>query len=221
MRRARRYRNTPCRKNRANRSRGCLPSSTKARWRWKLRLCSWLSHLFPISHFIVEDIKARTMGKRRWDLSFSPLEVGKKWFYEQLGTIAVVSKAQGWETKQLRDALGLKKIGNKKTAVFAAHCVDSWVLANSVTGGHRRQFHRLQLQKKGRRFSYGGTRSFGFKRGSVVKHPKWGICYIGGTSKDRLSLHSLDTGKRVSRTAKPFDCQFLTYNTWRQGLSPV
>jgi len=32
MRRARRFRKTPCRHNRANRARGALPPSTKARW---------------------------------------------------------------------------------------------------------------------------------------------------------------------------------------------
>jgi hypothetical protein len=77
-RRARRYRKTPCRKPRGNRARGGLAPSTKARWQWKLRILGWLGKLFPITHVIVEDIKARTRGQKRWDTSFSPLEVGKQ-----------------------------------------------------------------------------------------------------------------------------------------------
>ncbi len=79
MRRTRRGRNTPCRQPRANRlrKRKKLPPSTKARWQWKLRIAKWLASLYPVAVFVVEDIKATTRGKRRWDQSFSPLEVGK------------------------------------------------------------------------------------------------------------------------------------------------
>jgi len=87
MRRARRGRKTPCRKPRQNRkqSKQRLPPSTRARWQWKLRLARFLCQLFPISVFVVEDIAATTKkGKRRWNTSFSPLEVGKHWFYQEL-----------------------------------------------------------------------------------------------------------------------------------------
>jgi hypothetical protein len=116
--------------------------------------------------------------------------------------------------------------------VFSAHCVDSWVLANALTGGHtvpdntdlllvqplrlhRRQLHRLQPETGGVRRPYGGTRSNGFKRGSLVKHSKIGLAYVGGFLKDRISLHSLATGKRLTQTAKPNDCRFLCFNSWR------
>jgi hypothetical protein len=61
MRRARRFRNTPCRQNRANRvvNKNRIPPSTKARWQWKLRIANWLALMFPVSAFVVEDIKAR------------------------------------------------------------------------------------------------------------------------------------------------------------------
>jgi hypothetical protein len=60
-----------------------------------------------------------------------------------------------------------------------------------------------ELVRKGkavRRFNrglYGGTLSHGFKRGSLVKHSKLGITYVGGYLKDRISLHSLTDGKRL------------------------
>ncbi len=116
--------------------------------------------------------------------------------------------------------------------VFEAHCVDSWVLANWLVGGHvkpdnqdllcltplrfhRRQLHVLQPAKSGIRKPYGGTKSQGYERGSLVKHIKLGVMYVGGQMKDRLSLHDIETGKRVTQMAKPLDCKFLTYNNWR------
>lgn len=236
MRLARRRKRTPYRQPRWNRvgglSKGNLPPSTLARWQWKLRVSVWLARMFPITQFIVEDIKAHTFGGKRWNTSFSPLQIGKEWLYSRLRKIASVELKMGWETKQMRDAAGLKKSGNKTAEVFDAHCVDSWILANSWTGGHikpdnvamliidplrfhRRQLHTICPSKGGVRRSYGSTRSLGFKRGSIVKHPKWGICYIGGATDDKISLHAVETGERLCRNAKPEQIKFLTFNSWR------
>lgn len=244
MRRARRYRNTPCRQNRANRlvNKSRIPPSTKARWQWKLRIVNWLTKMFPITAIVVEDIKARTWkGGRRWNISFSPLQVGKHWFYSELEKVAYLETMSGYETYELRQSLGLKKSKQKLSNSFDAHCVDSWALANWYIGGHsqpdntqlieviplqfhRRQLHRLQHAKGHIRSRYGGTISAGFKRGSIIKHRKYGICYVGGwqespTKKDSqrktISLHSLNTGKRLSRNVLPEDCKFLSYNSWR------
>ena len=135
-RRARRFRKTPCRQPRANRTRGGLPPSTKARWQWKLRLLDWLRRLFPITQVVVENIKAQIKGKPRWDTAFSPLEVGKQWFYDEVRKLVSLDTFEGYETKQMRDNLGLKKTKKKMADVFEAHCVDSWVLANAIVGGH-------------------------------------------------------------------------------------
>lgn len=234
MRRSRRGRKTPYRQMRTNRNAGqCrLPPSTRARWDWKLRLCRWLARMYPITDFVVEDITAITKpGQRRWNSSFSPLEVGKRWFYGELGKLGKVYTRQGWETKAERDALGLKKASNKMSDRFEAHCVDSWVLANWCIGGHiwpdnpamlyitplrfhRRQLHRLQPEKGGMRKPYGGTNSLGFKRGSWVKHSKYGLCYVGGTTGGTVSLHSQQTGQRIAKV-KPSTLQYLTHASWR------
>ena len=119
---------------------------------------------------------------------------------------------------------------------FEAHCVDSWVLANSWVGGHtkpdnktmllitplrfhRRQLHAMKPTKGGIRKPYGGTCSLGFKRGSWVKHSKHRLCYVGGTMGDRISLHSMQDGKRLCQNAKPEDCEFLAYASWRMAKS--
>lgn len=232
MRRSRRNRNTPCRQNRRNRAIGHIPPSTRARWGWKIRITKVLARILPITNIRIEDIAAHTFGKRGWNKSFGPLQVGKKWAYEQLKQIAPLRTNKGWETKNLRDAHGLPKSKNKLSTDFSAHCVDSWVMANDEVGGHtkpdntvmlviepirlhRRQLHMLQPAEGGIRKPYGGTRSEGFSRGSLVKHKKYGFCYVGGASKGRISLHSVSTGKRLTQNAKPAETKFLSFNTWR------
>jgi hypothetical protein len=240
MRLTRRGRNTPHRKQRQNRkhSKNKVPPSTKARWQWKLRLVSWLCQLFPVSIFAVEDVKATThQGKRRWNRYFSPLQVGKLWFYEELGKLAPVWSMQGFQTKELRDELGLKKTSNKTAEVWQAHCVDAWVLAYAVIGGcrtpdntrlvcitpliwHRRQLHKLQPAKGGKRRREGGTLSLGIKRGTLVKHPRWGMAYVGGTMNGKLSLHEPGTGRRITQSANVSDCTLIKLLRWRTRIVP-
>lgn len=239
LRRSRRQRKTPCRANRQNRKRGGIPPSTRARWGWKLRLLNWLKKIFPITTVVIEDVQAQTKpNKRRWNLSFSPLQVGKMWFYDQVRKIVPrLEIRQGHQTKVLRDNLQLHKLKDKMSSDFHAHCVDSWVLANDVCGQqpqpdnkhilyvtplqfHRRQLHVQNPAKGGVRKLYGGTRSLGFKRGSIVQHPKHGLTYVGGTSKGKISLHSIQTGKRLCQTAQCVDITFLAYNSWRSYAIP-
>jgi hypothetical protein len=234
MRRARRFRKTPCRQNRYNRSRSSFPPSTKARWQWKLRIVGFLTKLYPITDFVVEDISAVTKkGTKRWNVSFSPLEVGKNWFYEELSKLGKLETRQGYETKFERDKLCLKKSQSKLEEVFSAHNVDSWVLANSLVGGHakpdneflvrvaplqfsRRQLHRLQFSEGGLRLRYGGTKSGIFTRGMLVRHKKHGFCYVGGWMENRgTSLHNLEDGKRICQNGKEKDIEVMCYNSWR------
>ncbi len=240
MRRTRRKRKTPCRKPRAarKRSKKRLPPSTRARWHWKLRLATFLCQLFPVSVFVVEDIKATTRGKKRWDQSFSPLEVGKDWFYGELSKLAPVQTKQGYQTKELREQLGLEKTREKLAEVWEAHCVDAWVLAYSAVGGHKtpdnrrvvciaplnwhhRQLHRFEPEKGDKRKPYGGTLSQGIKRGTLVRHPKWGKAYVGGQLHGRVSLHDPRTGKRLTQEAKVADCHLIKLLRWRTRLAPL
>lgn len=241
MRRTRRHRNTPCRKPRQNckHSKRKLPLSTRARWQWKLRLARFLSQLFPVSVFVVEDIAAPTKpGKRRWNGGFSPLEVGKQWFYEEIKRLAPLKLMRGYDTAALREQVGLKKTGKKLVEVWEAHCVDAFVLAYSAVGGqtapdnrrlvciapfiwHRRQLHRFQPEKGGKRKPYGGTLSQGMKRGTLVRHSKWGKATVGGTMDGRVSLHHPETNKRLTQTAKVSNCTVVKLLRWRTRLVPL
>jgi len=233
MRRGRRIRNSPCRAGRQNRFRGSLPPSTKARWQLKLRISNILCKMFPVTSFMVEDIQAKTRpGKRRWNASFSPLEQGKAWCYAELSKLGKLETRKGFETFTERNRLGLKKSNSKLEERFDAHNVDSWVLANMAVGGHiapdntamsrwiplnqrRRQLHMFQFAKGGLRRRNGGTISLGFKKGSIIKHHENGRCYIGGNTGGKISLHSLSTGVRLTKVAKPSDIKFLSFSSFR------
>jgi hypothetical protein len=239
MRRSRRFRKTPCRKNRSNRNINYkrLPPSTKSRWQIKLNQLKFFKKLYPISDIVVEDIKAKTWkGSKKWNRSFSPLEVGKVWFYEGVSNLGNLTVKQGYDTFEKRNLLGLKKSSKKLDETFNAHNVDSWVLASFITGKtvvdnkvlfrviplqlHRRQLHRFEPGTGGVRVPYGGTQSCGFRRGSVVSHTELGMVYVGGTMNGKISLHDLKSGKRLTQNGSCNDVKFLYFNPWRTQFLP-
>ena len=242
LRRGRRSRKCPNRKNRTNRlaNKARIPAGTRARWDWKLRILDSLSKLFPITHICVEDIKARTKKyQKKWNQSFSPLEVGKTWFYSEIQKRWELLTLQGWETQKIRDRLGIKKSSQKLAETFDVHCVDSWCLAYHVVGGEgvvdntdllcispipmsRRELHRQNPQKGGKRPRYGGTvLRKGLIKNTLVKHVKYGLTKLAGiNARGLFSLYSLD-GNRLTTSAKPSDFRLLTrlnFN-YRSGIS--
>ena len=244
MRRARRGRNCrrrPARFNNRQKNKKTLPPSTFARWNAKVRIIRQLMKVIPISDVVVEDVKAMTRrGQRRWNINFSPMEVGKEWFYEQIQNLNVrLHTIEGFETMRLREIFGLKKANNKASKSFNSHAVDAWAMAAEVTGAeqpterglfywipirlHRRQLHRLQPSKGGNRTNYGGTMSHGIKRGTLVEHPKHGLAYVGGMQRkmERVSLHDIKSGKRIAQNANVSDLELLTTITWRAQFLPT
>ena len=238
MRRARRFRKWRRPKrfdNRLNRKER-LPPSTRSRWEAKARIVAHLKSIMPLTRAVVEDVQAVThTGKgRKWNAAFSPVQVGKEHLYCLLQEMGLVLHLrQGWQTKALREQYGLKKTKSKDKQTFESHAVDAWVLAASMTGTgkptctrlwyvvparlHRRQLHRLQASKGGERKPYGGTRSLGLKRGTLVKHPKYGRTSVGGFDRKKrtISLHEYQTNTRLTQGARVKDCRSLTWVAWR------
>ena len=242
LRRGRRSRKSPNRMNRTNRlaNRDRIPTGTRARWDWKLRILDWLSKLYPITYVCVEDIKARTIERaKKWNQSFSPLQVGKDWFYTEVKKSWHLLTLQGWKTKEIRDRLGLKKSSQKLSETFDAHCVDSWCLAYHTVGGpsmpdttdifcispiaiQRRALHREQPKKGGIRSRYGGTvLANRLVKNTLVKHAKYGLTRLSGiNAKGLFAIYSLD-GKRLTTKAKRNSFKVLrrlNFN-YRSGVS--
>jgi RRXRR protein len=189
-RRSRRQRKTPYRKCRFNRAslgkKGRLPVSTYVRWNTKLLMVKYLLSILPITSINVEDIKAPTKeGKGQYNKSFSPLEVGKTWFYSKLEKLGLtLTKTEGYQTKEHRDKRAFEKSKDKLSYVWEAHNVDSHSLAEiglkakiepyrglwkvEFLNFHRRALHRETFQEGGIRPLYGSTVSMGMRRGSVL-----------------------------------------------------
>lgn len=236
-RRARRGRNTPCRPPRFNNRfrKGWVPPSTKARWQLKLNIVKHLMRLYPVTKVAVEDVVAISVKSGyRWNNNFSPIQIGKNYFYRELGGLGLtLTQFKGIETAALRNALGLRKTSSKLAEVFSAHCVDSWVLANKVLGQRttvdltelvtlipltltRRQLHVFNLAKGGVRRRQGSTLSLGVQKGTLCYHPKWGKCYLGGNDGDKsVSLHDYTNTKRLAKNVKLDDTQVVAHSPWR------
>ena len=241
MRRARRHRKwrRPKRfENRLKRKKR-IPPSTRSRWEAKARIVMQLKKGLPLTDVIVEDVQAGTrQGKgEKWNKAFSPVQVGKEHLSCLLRGMGLrVQTREGWQTKALREQYGVTKTSSKAKQSFDSHAVDAWVLAASISGAtkpsctrlwyavparlHRRQLHRLQASKGGERKPYGGTRSLGLKRGTVVEHPRYGRCSVGGfdRKKQTISLHEYRGNKRLTQGAKVKDCRVLTWVAWRSWL---
>ena len=231
-RKSRRSRNTPYRKCRFNRDIGVgwIPPSTKSRWGAHLRILDQLRKIIPITDIVIEDIKAKTRkGSKKWNTSFSPLEVGKTYFESEIQKRELkLYKFQGFETKEHRNYRGFKKSSNKLEEKWEPHCVDSHCLSEMFFGDlepvkkiyllnflrfNRRELH--QGYHNGIRKLYGSTRSEGINRGTLVNHLKYGLSYVGGTSKSLISLHNVKTGKRLSQNVKKSNLTILTKQSWR------
>ncbi len=241
MRRARRHRKwrRPKRFDNRLKRKKRLPPSTRSRWEAKARIVTQLKRVMPLTTVVVEDVQAVTRkGKGgRWNGSFSSVQVGKEHLYRQLREMGLeVHTREGWQTRDLRKQYGLKKTKSKSTQSFESHCVDAWALAAAESGAvrptctrlwyivpavlHRRQLHRLQASAGGVRKPYGGTRSLGLKRGTVVHHAKYGLCAVGGFDRKQqtISLHAYRTNKRLTQGAKDRDCRVLTWVAFRSWL---
>jgi hypothetical protein len=230
LRHNRRYRKTPYRQMRDNRASlrdaDRIPPSTKARWQAKLRIIKQLQKILPLTHINAEDIKAASKeGKAKWNQSFSPLETGKAWFYSEIGSLGLeFMKTAGHETKQHRDNRDFAKSKDKLTYTWEAHNSDSHSLAEMILKTqikpfrglyrieflryHRRQLHVQNFAKGGIRKSYGGTVSLDLQRGATV-HYKDQLAYVGGSSKGRIAIHDIESGKRINQFAKREDIDML------------
>jgi len=227
LHRSRRQRKTPYRKCRSNRRsfrENRVPPSTKSRWDCKI---------LPITCVNIEDISATTKkGQKRWNSSFSPLEVGKKYFdseFNRLYPDIFLVKTNGYNTKTHRDSRGFKKSNKKLLYTWETHNVDSHCLCELALGlnvkpylglyridfleYHRRVIQRQNPGKKGERTKYGSTVSLGMSRGSVVRY-KGKFGYLGGTSKGLVTVHSMITKKR-NQKVKIEDIEVL-YNSNRR-----
>lgn len=125
-RRFRRYRKTSQRPIRfCHRTGHKIPPSIKANRELEWRVLHELGKIYPITHVVYEVVKA--YGTK----SFSPVMVGQHWQIGRLSARFSLTPRFGWETAQLRFALGLSKTRKKAERSPASHAVDGVALAAS------------------------------------------------------------------------------------------
>ena len=157
------------------------------------------------------------------------VDPGKRLLYGLIQMDWNLSTVDGWKTAEERTTLGLPKSSDKLSGRWSAHCVEAWILARLGLGfgrteprhrqvlrsipirRQRRCLHRANASKGGIRRPYGGTNKAGLKTGTLVICPTYGECITGGgNAPKRVSLHSRETGKRVTQSANVERLKVLT-----------
>jgi len=197
MRRARRFRNTPCRLKRFDnrrRSAGWISPSQKAKVDFRILVREEIGKVYPIQTNIVEDVSFNHY-KNRWGKHFSTVEIGKTHFYNYLSQRGDLIKYDGSITALARDKYGLVKSNSKKDLTKEAHANDCVALLCHFYGVkipdisslfcwkryefYRRQLHKREYSRGGVRERYGGSYLVsGFKKGDVITG-----CYKGQVVK--------------------------------------
>ncbi len=227
MRRARRYRNTPRRAKRFDNRRrpdGWIAPSQKAKVDFRIGAADELCKIYPISRFVVEDVRFNHY-KKRWGKHFSTVEIGKARYYQHLKEKGELVLCTGVETAKYREKFRLPKNSKKNSLTWDSHAVDAIAIGcaelsceNSYPPEFwvwkrfeytRRQLHRLEPDKGDIRRRYGGSWSIPpFRKGDVVQYQNR-LARVGGFM-DGLSLHRFSlTNKRFTQTAKLEECKRL------------
>ena len=200
-----------------------LAPSQQAKVDFKLTIIAGLCNLYPINKCVVEDV-CFDHYKKRWGKYFSTVEIGKTLLYETLfewcGHLKLVS---GIETAQLREKYHVEKCADKRKRVVASHALDALVMIADEIGlenleipyfyvwkryqYRRRQLHKFQFERGGKRRREGGSDSLnGFKKGDVVMYNDH-LARVGGYMDGRMSLHTFSLkNKRFTQTADPKEC---------------
>lgn len=119
-----------------NRRQKKLSPSILANKRIEQRCITEIFRLFPVASVVWEVVKAdvdRTSGRKkaRSGKGFSPVMVGQKIMLQWLRQFTVVHEMRGYQTKAMREQLGLVKSHNKKKQTPHSHAIDGLALAAS------------------------------------------------------------------------------------------
>lgn len=119
-----------------NRKQKGLPPSIRANKEMEKRIITEICKLFPVTCVVWEVVKAdidQTSGRKgaRSGKGFSPVMVGQAIMVNWLRRYLPVYELQGWQTKLIRERLGLVKIKDKKSQTPQSHAVDGIAVAAS------------------------------------------------------------------------------------------
>lgn len=163
------------------------------------------------------------MGK-----NFSTIEVGKTMIYDFIKERCDLKLFEGFETKELREELKLKKGLNKSARHFNSHCVDSFTIAHQFSKSEpnfdilvvddtykpkRRRLHDTQFSKGGVRDKYSSGNFKGIRKGSICNFGQ-----MAGGTKNYAYLYNLD-GERIGKVLSKINWLSHQFKTM-EGISP-
>lgn len=197
-----------------------------------ISLIKSLLAVYPVIEFAIEDTKIdgnKLKGKEGRQY-FTWVMTGKTKLYNFLKTKGNLILYKPEETANARLNCGLIKTPKKGELVFTSQAVDALALCWLLLGTEnlevtsfmvwrrpdipRRQIHRFEPSKGGIRSPYGGSTALGFRKNTVVWY-KGKLYRTGGSTKNRLSLHSFDfKNRRITQNARSEECEPLFQQTW-------
>jgi len=99
----------------------------------RINMIQNLAKIYPISKIGIEDV-CFNHKKYRWGSNFSTIEIGKNKIRRFIQSFAELTEFKGYETKEIRERLGYKKISDKSKNCFESHCCDSLAIASEING---------------------------------------------------------------------------------------
>jgi hypothetical protein len=159
----------------------------------RINMIKNICKLYNIKYIGIEDVCFNHI-KYKWGANFSTVEIGKNKIRNYVNSIAKLYEYKGYETKELREKFGYKKISDKASNRFESHCCDSLAIAAEIAVGEkiepldkiivvdktylpvRRRIHYSQFSKGGvkKDYSHGTVKSV--QKGRKVGYK--GIDYI-------------------------------------------
>jgi hypothetical protein len=182
----------------------------------RLKVIRELIKMYPINFCGFEDV-CFNHAKHKWGKNFSTIEIGKTKIKEVISSFGIkIFEYKGWETKELREQYGYKKISSKSKDCFESHCCDSLSLAVDVICGERvepnknlivvddtyrpvrRKLHDTQFKKGGTKDKYSKGTVFGLRKGLGVGI-KDKIGMLCGELKGAFRYYDKDNERRSTK----------------------
>lgn len=202
LRKARRFRNCrrrECRFNNREKKNFIAPSQLQV-VNSRLKCMNEFFKCYPVQKVAVEDVKFNHRDKR-WGKNFSTAEIGKKKIFDAIRAKVGVSNLilfSGMDTQEFREKHNLKKIKDKSSKNFYAHCVDSFVIANELSQAIpnenliyvddnyrpiRRRLHDTQPSKGGIRAKFSTGNFKGIRKNTIIGFDGGYGQLVGGTKE--------------------------------------
>jgi hypothetical protein len=184
----------------------------------RINMIENICKIYPIKFIGVEDV-CFNHSKHKWGKNFSTIEIGKNKIRQFIRSIAKLYEYKGYETKELREQFGYKKISDKGKNCFESHNCDSLAIASEIAVGERvspleniiivdktyvpvrRKIHDSNYSKGGIKKDYSKGTVKGIQKGRKAGYK--GIDYIlSGIKSEKYRITDIVNKKKRNAVSK-------------------